>query len=78
MEKEIYSIEFDNNKFIDPLNMNTIAREILLEYNNPDKIKSISYINHKCIMTTTLRQAKTTIGYHYQDGIYINFYPPRV
>jgi hypothetical protein len=75
---KIYSIEFDNRLFIDPLNMNTIAREILDEYNNKETIKTISYIRDRCIMTTTLRQPKITIGEHYQEGIYITFFPVKL
>lgn len=75
--ERIYSIEFDTNKFVNPLTIDTIAREILEEHNNKVNIKSISYTRHnRCIMATSLKTPKTTIGKHYQEGIYITFYPP--
>jgi hypothetical protein len=71
--QKIYSIEFDCNYFINPLNIDNIAREILEEYENKPNIRCISHINNKCIYTTTLKIPKKTSHHHYQNGININF-----
>ena len=73
MSNVIYAIEFDTRYFIDPLNIDKIAREILEEYGNKPTIKSISHVNDKIIYTTTLRIPKDTIDELYQKGINIKF-----
>jgi len=71
----IYSIEFDNNHFINPLYIDELARSILNEYNNIPKIKSISYINDMVICATAFKQPKKLIKTQYDEHITINFYP---
>ena len=75
--KKIYSIEFDNRMFVDPLYIDTTAREILIEHNNKPNIKCISYCNtsNKCVYITSSNEPiKGLVNYKLQDGIYINFY----
>lgn len=73
--KHIYSIALNTNHYINPLTIDNIVREILKEYNNPSRIKSISYINDWCIYTTTLKEIKNTVSEKYDDYIKINWYP---
>lgn len=77
---KIYSIEFDTNKFITPLYIDTTAREILVEHNNKPNIKCIGYCHtsNRCVYTTQLKEPKYgVINSKLQDGIYINYIKPK-